>query len=118
VIQEIAEGIYEMKDRRKEEANLSLRAVLLHKIRGEKEDGDDRLQVIITPDKDTPAAEIAEFYRGRFPQQENAIRDWWIPLGGDINVGYDKHKVENSELANQKEKLETRLERLERCPGL
>ena len=115
VIQEIAEGIYEMKDRRKEEANLALRAVLLHKIRGEKEeDGDDRLQVIITPDQDTPATAIAEFYRGRFPQQENAIRDWWIPLGGDVNVGYDKHKVENSELANQKEKLEPRLERLER----
>ncbi len=115
VIQEIAEGIYEMKDRRKEEANLSLRAVLLHKIRREKEeDGDDRLQVIITPDKDTPATAIAKFYRGRFPQQENAIRDWWIPLGGDVNVGYDKHKVENSELASQKEELEARLERLER----
>lgn len=114
VIQEIAEGIYEMKDRRKGEANLSLRAVLLHKIRGEKEDGDDRLQVIITPDQDTPATAIAKFYRGRFPQQENAIRDWWIPLGGDVNVGYDKHKVENSELAKQKEKMETRLEKLER----
>jgi hypothetical protein len=115
VTQEIAEGIYEMKDRRKGEANLSLRAILLHKIRGkEEEDGDDRLQVIITPDQDTSATKIAEFYRGRFPQQENAIRDWWIPLGGDVNVGYDKQKVENSELANQKEKLETRLEKLER----
>jgi len=115
VIQEIAEGIYEMKDRRKEEANLALRAVLLHKKRGrEEEDGEDRLQVIITPDGDTPATEIAEFYRGRFPQQENAIRDWWIPLGGNVNVGYDKHPVENSELAKRKEELEARLEKLKR----
>jgi hypothetical protein len=113
VIQEIAEGIYEMKDRRQGEANLTLRAVLLRKSRGE-EDGDAHLQVIITPDKDTPATEVAELYRGRYPQQENAIRDWWIPLGGDVNVGYDKHKVENSELANQKEKLEARLEKLDR----
>jgi hypothetical protein len=104
-----------MKDRRKEEANLALRAVLLRKKKeSEQEDQEVRLQVIITVDKDTPATKIAEFYRGRYPQQENAIRDWWIPLGGDVNVGYDKHKVENSELANQKEKLETRLERLER----
>ena len=34
-------GIYEMKDRRKEESNLTLRAVLLRKNRGtEEEDGD------------------------------------------------------------------------------
>jgi hypothetical protein len=115
VIQEIAEGVYEMKDRRKQEANLALRAVLLHKNREiEQEGGEARLQVIITPDQDTPATEIAKLYRGRYPQQENAIRDWWLSLGGDVNVGYDKHPVENSELANQKEKLEARLERLER----
>lgn len=65
-------------------------------------------------DWDTPATEVAEFYRGRYPRQENAIRDWWLPLGGDVNVGYDKHPVENSELANQKGELEARLEKLER----
>jgi prepilin-type processing-associated H-X9-DG protein len=113
VVQEIAEGIYEMKDRRKEESNLTLRAVLLRKNRG-REDEDAHLQVIITPDWHTPATEVAEFYRGRYPQQENAIRDWWLPLGGDVNVGYDKHPVENSELAKQKGELEARLERLER----
>jgi hypothetical protein len=115
VIQKIAEGIYEMNDRRKEEANLRLRAILLRKEKGaEEEDDDVRLQVIITPDWDTPTTKIAELYRGRYPKQENAIRDWWIPLGGDVNIGYDKHPVENSELARQKEELEDRLERLER----
>jgi hypothetical protein len=114
VVQEIAEGIYEMKDRRKEETNLTLRAVLLCKNRGTEEDGEAHLQVIITPDWDTPATEVAKFYRGRYPQQENAIRDWWLPLGGDVNVGYDKHPVENSELAKQKGELEARLEKLER----
>jgi hypothetical protein len=88
---------------------------LLRKEKGaEEEDEDVRLQVIITPDWDTPTTKIAELYRGRYPRQENAIRDWWIPLGGDVNIGYDKHPVENSELARQKEELEDRLERLER----
>jgi len=115
VIQKIAEGIYEMNDRRKEEANLRLRAILLRKEKdAQEEDEDVCLQVIITPDWDTPTTKIAELYRGRYPKQENAIRDWWIPLGGDVNIGYDKHPVENSELARQKEDLEERLERLER----
>ena len=29
-----------------------------------------------------------------------------------MNVGYDKHQVENSELAKQEEELESRLERM------
>lgn len=39
-----------------------------------------------------------------------------LPLDGDVNVGCDKHLVENSELANLKEELEARLEKLvSRC---
>jgi hypothetical protein len=117
LIQEIAEASYEMKDRRKGEAALSLRAILLRRpADGTAEEA--RLFAIVTPDWDTPATEIAELYRARQSKQENAIRDWWLPLGGDVNVGYDKRQVENSELTAQKEELEARLERLERyLPG-
>ncbi len=76
-------------------------------------DGEVRLQVIVTPELDAPATEVVERYRARQSKQENAIRDWWLPLGGDVNVGYDKHQVENSELAKDKESLEARLGRLE-----
>ena len=139
VIQEIAEATYEMKDRRTGEDDLSLRAILLrkpvddetddeaerqdHQPRQEgstTDDGDGeaddeaRLHVIVTPEWDAPTAEVAERYLARQSSQENAIRDWWLPLGGDVNVGYDKHPVENSELAKEKEELEARLERLER----
>jgi len=72
------------------------------------------LHVLITSDWETPATDIAHWYRGRYPQQENAIRDWWLPLGGDINVGYDKGPVENSELAKRKEALEGQVKTLER----
>jgi hypothetical protein len=146
VIQEIAEGTYEMKDRRAGEDDLSLRAILLRKAVDDEDDdetgaeaerqdhqprqdggtigdgdGEAHLYVIITPDWDTPAAEVANRYRVRQSKQENAIRDWWLPLGGDVNVGYDKRQVKNSELAKEKKELEARLERLERyipaCEG-
>ena len=122
VIQEIAEARYLMKDRRKEKDDLPLRAILLRPTSDEADaasgpsPGDEagHLHVIITPDWGTPAANVAQLYRGRQSKQENAIRDWWLPLGGDVNIGYDKHPVENSELARQKAELEIRLERLAR----
>lgn len=113
VVQEIAEASYVLKDRRKGEDDLPLRAILLRKPSDEADD-EARLHVVITPDWETPAADIARWYRDRYPKQENAIRDWWLPLGGDVNVGYDKHEVENSELAKRKTELEAQLKTLER----
>lgn len=112
VLQEIVEAAYVMKDRRAGEDDLQLRAILLRKA-SVAENDEAHLYVIITPEWDTPAVEVANRYRARQSKQENAIRDWWLPLGGDVNIGYDKHPVENSELARQKEKLAARLERLE-----
>ena len=117
VVQEIAEASYIMKDRRQGEDDLLLRAILLRKPADEANDEADdetRLHVIITPDWETPATDIAHWYRGRYPKQENAIRDWWLPLGGDVNVGYGKCEVENSELAKRKTELEAQLETMER----
>jgi hypothetical protein len=113
VVQKIAEADYVMKDRREGEDDLRLRAILLRKF-ADGEDDEAHLHVIITPDRDTPVAEVANRYQARQSKQENAIRDWWLPLGGDVNIGYDKCLVENSELAKQKKELEARLERLER----
>ena len=118
VIEEVADASYEMTDRRVGEGALALRAILLRKPidDGDEEVDDDErhLQVIVTPDQDATAVEVVERYRARQSKQENAIRDWWLPLGGDVNIGYDKREVENSELAKEKEKLDDRLERLER----
>jgi hypothetical protein len=120
LIQEIAEAQYEMLDRRKGEDALSLRVVLLRrptdemKKESEEDEQEARLFAIITSNWDAPATEIADRYRARQPRQENSIRDWWVTLGGDVNIGYDKRQVENSELAAQKKKLEARLERLAR----
>ena len=120
VVQEIAEASHVLKDRREGEDDLPLRAILLRKPTGEtdeKADDEVRLHVVITSDWETPAADIARWYRDRYPKQENAIRDWWLPLGGDVNVGYDKREVENSELARRKAELEAQLKTLERYIG-
>jgi hypothetical protein len=117
VVQEIAEASYVLKDRRVGEDGLPLRAILLRKPPDEADDEADdeaHLHVVVTSDWETPAADIARWYRDRYPKQENAIRDWWLPLGGDVNVGYDKREVENSELAKRKTELEAQLETLER----
>ncbi|MBL7062637.1 MAG: hypothetical protein ISS49_00330 [Anaerolineae bacterium] len=68
-IQEIAEAKYEMVEKGEE----------------------PRLFAIITSNWEAAATEIADLYRARQSKQENAIRDWWLPLGGDVNVGYDVH---------------------------
>jgi hypothetical protein len=115
VVQEIAEASYILKDHRAGEDGLPLRAILLRKPSAETDDqADDEacLHVVITSDRETAAADIAAKYRDRYPKQENAIRDWWLPLGGDVNVGYDKREVENSELARRKVEMEARLESL------
>lgn len=120
VVQEIAEASHVLKDRREGEDDLPLRAILLRKPTGEtdeKADDEARLHVVITSDWETPAADIARWYRDRYPKQENAIRDWWLPLGGDVNVGYDKREVENSELARREAELEAQLKTLERYIG-
>jgi hypothetical protein len=119
-MQEMAEASYVLKDRREGEDDLPLRAILLRKLTdeaGEKADDEARLHVVITSDWETSAADIARWYRDRYPKQENAIRDWWLPLGGDVNVGYDKREVENSELARRKAELEAQLGTLERYIG-
>lgn len=117
VVQEIAEASYVLKDRRAGEDDLPLRAILLRKPIDDTDDqanDEARLHVVVTSDWETPAAGIARRYRDRYPKQENAIRDWWLPLGGDVNVGYDKREVENSELAKRKAGLEARLKSLKR----
>src|SRR5712691_3499324 len=48
------------------------------------------------------------------PVWENAIRDWLIPLNLDINHGYAKEPVVNSELVKQRTVLEKRLAHLHR----
>jgi len=73
-----------------------------------------KLIPIVTTEAVADAVELVQTYTRRWPAQENAIRDWLIPLGIDINHGYDKTLVINSEIAKKREALQRRLGNVQR----
>jgi hypothetical protein len=73
-----------------------------------------KLIPIVTTAAEADAVELVQTYTRRWPAQENAIRDWLIPLGIDINHGYAKTVVTNSEVTKKREALQKRLENVRR----
>ncbi len=73
-----------------------------------------KLIPIVSTAETRDAVALAQLYIARWPQQENIIRDWLLPLGLDTNHGYAKRAVENSEVAKQRATLEARRDRLQR----
>lgn len=73
-----------------------------------------KLIPIVTTQETQPidAVELARTYIHRWPAQENIIKDDLLPLGLDINHGFAKVAVENSEVAKRRTHLEQRLARL------
>ena len=68
-----------------------------------------KLIPVVTTAPAAEATELAQTYFHRWPAQENAIRDFLIPLGIDTNHGYGKTPVVNSEVAKRRETFERRL---------
>src|SRR5256712_11707419 len=73
-----------------------------------------KLIPVVTTAAEANAVELARTYFRRWNCQENAIRDWLIPLNLDTNHGYAKEPVVNSELVKQRTILEKRLAHLHR----
>src|SRR5207244_858405 len=73
-----------------------------------------KLIPIVTTAPEADAVELAQTYTSGFPAQENAIRDWLIPLGIDTNHGFAKTPVINSEAAKKREALQRRLDNVQR----
>ena len=73
-----------------------------------------KLIPIVTTASEADAVELAHTYTRRWPAQENAIRDWLIPLGIDVNHGFAKTPVINSEVAKKREALQKRLDNVRR----
>jgi hypothetical protein len=72
-----------------------------------------KLIPVITTRSGMQAGELAQTYFKRWNCQENAIRDWLIPLHLDTNHGYAKEQVVNSELAKRQVVVQGRIHRLE-----
>lgn len=64
-----------------------------------------KLIPIVTNAPTIDAVELALTYIHRWPAQENVIKDYLLPLGLDINHGFAKVAVENSEVAKQRTHL-------------
>jgi hypothetical protein len=64
-----------------------------------------KLIAVITTGHGMEAGELAHTYFRRWNCQENAIRDWLIPLNLDTNHGYAKEQVVNEELAKRKARV-------------
>lgn len=73
-----------------------------------------KLIPIVSTAETIDAVELAETYTRRWPLQENIIRYFLLPLGLDINHGYSKRPVENSEIAKKRATLEKRLANVQR----
>jgi hypothetical protein len=73
-----------------------------------------KLIPIVTTATEADVVELVHTYTRRWPAQENAIRDRLIPLGIDINHGYAKTVVANSEVTKKREALQKRLENVQR----
>ena len=73
-----------------------------------------KLIPIVTTAAEVNAVELVQTYTRRWPAQENAIRDWLIPLGIDTNHGYAKTAVANSEVTKKREALQKGLDNVRR----
>jgi hypothetical protein len=72
-----------------------------------------KLIPVITTGQGMAAVDLAHTYFRRWNCQENALRDWLIPLNLDTNHGYAKELVVNSELVKRQLVAEGRRHRLE-----
>ena len=60
-----------------------------------------RLISIVTTGAMERPETLVEWYTGRWPAQENHFKLWLLPLGLDVNAGFQKTAVPNSEAAKR-----------------
>jgi hypothetical protein len=73
-----------------------------------------KLIPIVTTAEQIDALALARTYIHRWSAQENVIKDWLLPLGLDINHGFAKMPVVNSEVSKKREAWEKRLANVQR----
>jgi hypothetical protein len=72
-----------------------------------------KLIPIVTTAEQIDALALAQTSIHRWPAQENVIKDFLLPLGLDINHGFAKLPVVNSEVSKKREALEKRCAKVE-----
>jgi len=75
---------------------------------------ESKLIPIVTTAEQIDAVTLAQTYIHRWPAQENVIKDFLLPLGLDVNHGFAKTPVINSEVNKKREALEKRCANVDR----
>ncbi len=75
---------------------------------------DPKLIPIISTHEFSDPRDLVDRYQHRWSAQENIIKDLLLPLGLDVNHGYAKQLIDNSEVRKKQDTLTKRLDRLER----
>lgn len=73
-----------------------------------------KLIPIVCTQSITDPTTLVALYRHRWAAQENVIKDFLLPLGLDINHGYAKQQVDNSEFRRQYDAFQNKAQRLDR----
>jgi hypothetical protein len=73
-----------------------------------------KLIPIVTTAEHIDAVALAQTSIHRWPAQENVIKDFLLPLGLDVNHGFAKASVVNSEVNKKREALEKRYANVQR----
>ncbi len=71
-----------------------------------------KLIPIVTTASTVDAVELAQTYTQRWSAQENVIKDYLRPLGLDVNHGFAKSPVENSEQSRRCTRVQQRVKHL------
>jgi len=69
------------------------------------------IPIITTGAMDRPQT-LVDWYTGRWPAQENHFKLWLLPLGLDVNAGFQKTAVPNSEATKRQTRCAKRATRL------
>ena len=69
------------------------------------------IPIVTTGAMDRPQT-LVDWYRGRWPAQENHFKLWLLPLGLDVNAGFQKTAVVNSEATKRQTRCAKRATRL------
>jgi len=69
------------------------------------------IPIVTTGAMDRPQT-LVDWYRGGWPAQENHFKLWLLPLGLDVNAGFQKTEVANSEATKRQTRCAKRATRL------
>lgn len=106
---QLAQAYYRLKVPSAPDGELKLRAALIKDLRPQKRGEAANLVPVVSTWEGDDYRTMAQLYQARWQRQENIIKDWLLPMGLDVNHGYAKSEVENSEVSKRRTRLKSQL---------